>query len=61
MVQMVRTIKTFEHTIDVRLGQGCPEVEGVHPYGETNHRPDQHRDQVIGRLKILKGKILRLS
>ena len=62
---MVRTIKTIEltwaGTIDVKLGQGCPEVEEVHPHGDTNHRPVQHRDRVIGRLKMLKGKILCLS
>ena len=44
--------------VDVRLGQGCPEVERSTPAWDTNHRSAQHRDQGIGWLKILKGRIV---
>jgi hypothetical protein len=62
MIHIVRTIKMFERTgastIDMRLGQGCPEVERSALAWDTNHRSAQHRDQVIGRPKILKERIM---
>jgi hypothetical protein len=62
MIHIVCTIKMFEltgtSTIDVRLGQGCPEVERSTLAWNTNHRSAQPRDQVIGRLKILKERIV---